>query len=265
MHGDVDHWLTRELPAELAGRPGFEGLAVGGSHGAGEADEHSDLDLFLLVTEDHLAGALRGEIDFVPETIGVDQVRYLPEFGVRTAVLSSRLGLVEFFFLTPSTVVPTPLRAKNRVLWDPRGRFAALLDSAIRAAREPAVVRRHRNAAAVDFLVGYTSAVKSLRRGHYGACLTRLDRARNLVFNALSAADAWWPTHGVPARDVLAAAGLWTTFLDTVPTADPASARWALLVLGRLGRDLITTDPLCTEAVRRHAADAIADACRSLA
>jgi len=259
MNADVDHWLARELPEELARRPGFAGLAIGGSHGVGEADEHSDLDLFVLVAEDRLAGALRGDIDFVPDTIGVDQVRYLPEFGVRTAVVSSRFGLVEFFFLTPSTVVPTPLRAKNRILWDPDGRFAALLDSSLRAARDPAVVRRHRNAAAVDFLIGYTSAVKSLRRGHYGACLTRLDRARNLVFSALVATDRWWPTHGVPSREALAAAGLWTTFLDTVPTADPASARWALLVLGRLGRDLITADPWCTDAVRRHAADVLGD------
>ncbi|MEV6602631.1 hypothetical protein [Kutzneria sp. NPDC051319] len=265
MNADVDHWLARELPAELARRPGFEGLAIGGSHGAGEADEHSDLDLFVLVAEDHLADALCGEIDLVPEAIGADQVRYLPEFGVRTAAISARFGLVEFFFLAPSTVVPTPLRAKNRILWDPRGRFAALLDSSLRAARDPAVVRRHRSAAAVDFLIGYLSAVKSLRRGHYGACLTRLDRARNLIFNALVSADPWWPTHGVPTRDALAAVGLWTTFLDTVPTADPASARWALLVLGRLGRDLIAADPLCSDAVRRHAADALAHAARDLA
>ena len=259
MNTDVDHWLARELPVELARRPGFAGLAIGGSHGVGEADERSDLDLFVLVAEDRLAEVLRGDIDFVPDTIGMDQVRYLPEFGVRAAVVSSRFGLVEFFFLTPSTVFPTPLRAKNRILWDPEGRFAALLDSSFRAARDPAVVRRHRNAAAVDFLIGYTSAVKSLRRGHYGACLTRLDRARNLVFSALVAADRWWPTHGVPSREAPAAAGLWTTFLDTVPTADPASARWALLVLGRLGRDLITADPWCTDAVRRYAADALGD------
>jgi predicted nucleotidyltransferase len=259
VNADVDHWLARELPAELASRPGFAGLAIGGSHGVGEADEHSDLDLFVLVAEDRLAAALRGDIDFVPEMIGVDQVRYLPEFGVRTAVVSSRFGLVEFFFLTPSTVVPTPLRAKNKILWDPDGRFAELLDSSLRAARDPAVVRRHRSSAAVDFLVGYTSAVKSLRRGHYGACLTRLDRARNLIFNALVAADRWWPTHGVPTQDDLAAAGLWTTFLDTVPTADPASARWALLVLGRLGRDVITADPWCADAVRQYAADVLGE------
>ena len=264
MNAYVDHWLCRELPAELARRPGFQGLAIGGSHGAGEADEFSDLDLFLLVAEDRLIEALSGEIDLVPDAIGVDQVRYLPEFGVRAAVLSSRFGLVEFFFLTASTMVPTPLRAKNRILWDPCGRFAALLDSSLRAARDPAVVRRHRNAAAVDFLIGYTSAVKSLRRGHYGAFLTRLDRARNLVFSALVSGDRWWPTHGVPARDALVAAGLWTTFLDTVPTADPASARWALLVLGRLGRDLITADPLCSDAVRRHAAEALTHAAKDL-
>src|SRR4051812_5994677 len=101
MNAEVDHWLARELPAELARRPGFQGLAIGGSHGTGAADEHSDLDLFVLVAEERLAGALRGEVDLVPETIGVDQVRYLPEFGVRAAVLSSRFGLVEFFFLTP--------------------------------------------------------------------------------------------------------------------------------------------------------------------
>jgi hypothetical protein len=265
MNVGLDHWLCGELPAELARRPGFQGLAIGGSHGTGEADEHSDLDLFVLVDADRLADALRGEIELVPETIGADQVRYLPEFGIRIAVLSACFGLVEFFFLTESTVVPTPLRAKNRLLWDPCGRFAALLASSLRAAGDPAVVRRHRNAAAVDFLIGYTSAVKSLRRGHYGACLTRLDRARNLVFNALVSGDQWWPTHGVPTQDALAAVGLWTTFLDTVPTADPASARWALLVLGRLGRDLITADPLCSEAVQRHAAETLATAARDLA
>jgi hypothetical protein len=264
MNAVLDHWLCRELPAELARSPGFQGLAIGGSHGTGEADEHSDLDLFALVDADRLAQALRGEIDIVPATIGADQARYLPEFGVRSAVLSSRFGLVEFFFLTESTVVPTPLRAKNRILWDPGGRFAALLASSLRAARDPAVVRRHRNAAAVDFLIGYTSAVKSLRRGHYGACLTRLDRARNLIFNALVSADSWWPTHGVPTQDALAAVGLWTTFLDTVPTADPVSARWALLVLGRLGRDLIAADPLCSDAVRRHAADTLTRTARDL-
>lgn len=264
MNTDVDQWLDRELPAELARRPGFAGLAIGGSHGVGAADEHSDLDLFVLVVEEHLADALRGDIDLVPDSIGADQVRYLPEFGVRTAVISSRFGLVEFFFLTPATVVPTPLRVKNRILWDPDGWFAALLDSSLRAARDPAVVRRHRNAAAVDFLVGYTSAVKSLRRGHYGACLTRLDRARNLVFNALVTADRWWPTHGAPTQETLVTAGLWTTFLDTVPTADPASARWALLVLGRLGRDLITTDPWCSEAVRNYAAEALGHTARDL-
>jgi hypothetical protein len=264
MNGDIDHWLTRELPAELVRRPGFQGLAIGGSHGVGAADEHSDLDLFLLVSEDRLPGVLRGDIDLVPDAVGVDQVRYLPEFGVRLAVVSSRLGLVEFFFLTPSTVAPTPLRVKNRILWDPAGRFAALLDSAVRAAREPAVIRRHRDTAAIDFLVGYLSAVKSLRRGHYGACLTRLDRARNLVFSALATTDPWWPSHGVPTRSVLAARGLWSTFLDTVPTGGPDSARWALLVLGRLGRDLITADTLCSDPVRRHAGDVVDKALRDL-
>jgi hypothetical protein len=231
----------------------------------GRADEFSDLDLFVLVAEDRLPAVLRGDLDdLVPDAIGTDQVRYLPEFGIRAAIVSAALGLVEFFFLAPSTIVPTPLRAKNRVLWDPSGRFAALIGSAVSAAGDSAVVRRHRNAAAVDFLVGYTSAVKSLRRGHFGACLTRLDRARNLIFSALATADSWWPTHGVPTREVLVDAGLWTTFLETVPTPDPDAVRRALLLLGRLGRDLITADPLCSEAVRRHAADAVDHAARGL-
>ncbi len=74
--------LSRLLSSDL--QPGLDALAIGGSHGRGEDDSLSDLDLFLIVSVEHLQYYLQTPIGQILELDEVSLSRgpvFVPGFG----------------------------------------------------------------------------------------------------------------------------------------------------------------------------------------
>lgn len=96
------------------------GIGIGGSHAALRSDQYSDIDLFIVVAGDFpdvLAIVLSAMAGWGQAARGV----WVPGFGWQLVAVSPRLGLLEVFVNTPSTLVPDSLWQRTLIVEDRGG------------------------------------------------------------------------------------------------------------------------------------------------
>ncbi|MFC4048544.1 nucleotidyltransferase domain-containing protein [Actinomadura syzygii] len=193
-------WLSSFIRAASAtGR--VLGIAVGGSHGRGTADEHSDVDLFFLVTPAELTALFRTPpahlTELLPGHTAVTYPALVPEFGLKYTVMSSEIGLCDLFF-EDETGFPTPLREGTEFRWDPDGTFNALNDALLAESHEPGTRAAHATRMAVLLASEYAGATKSVARGRAIQARYRLSKVVNLLLGVRRLDKGfWWFGHCV--------------------------------------------------------------------
>ncbi|WP_157269872.1 methyltransferase domain-containing protein [Azohydromonas aeria] len=114
--------LLRELLAHIEDHvPQVHMVVLGGSAGQGEADEFSDLDVFLFCEDDGLDRTVNGLCAWMLHALGEGTVRHGPflrdEFGLGHRFVRAGRIEAELYLVTQALWVPAPAQGKGRVVY----------------------------------------------------------------------------------------------------------------------------------------------------
>ena len=155
----------RDLILTDNGGGGPIGLALGGSHARGTADEQSDVDVYVLVTASNSTDLRRKGLDILSKLPAPRLARGpvpVAHFGQTATWIYDDNTIMQFNFLDSSDFPMNPMRARTKVLCDPSGRYAELVSA---AAELPDTSRTHMAAQAQYVLIRHIFAERALMRG----------------------------------------------------------------------------------------------------
>lgn len=189
-------WISSFVSAAAAtGR--VVGIAIGGSYARGTADQHSDVDMFFLLEPHELMALYRREpsyiIELIPGHVACSYPSIIPEFGLRYCIISSQVGLCDFFFDDESGF-PTPLRGNTQVLWELDGRFTRTNDLLYAACEDQRVNHSHFIQLAAQLIMEYDEAVKCITRNRPVQAWYRVSKVLNLLLGTQRGPQSqrWW-------------------------------------------------------------------------
>jgi hypothetical protein len=114
-------WIARiqAVAPQIAERD-IHSLAIGGSIGHGEADVHSDVDLFLLTSEQQLSRVCESGIREIAELLGPCSLFrgpvFVEGFGYSFTALAPSDVILQFNLNTPAMLKPNPMAGLGHVI-----------------------------------------------------------------------------------------------------------------------------------------------------
>jgi hypothetical protein len=163
--------------------PPVLGFGIGGSQGAAQADQHSDLDFFLLVPDEQLFDFIESFPALVRHRTPPVLVRdrgFWPEFGYQFTYVYETRQVLDYFINSPRTLRKTPMARKTRIIKDSDGRFTAYQREIAEYCASPHAARDYHAAARAEILVELLTIAKHLRRHDLIPAAHRLDRLRGV-------------------------------------------------------------------------------------
>lgn len=271
MNIDPSPGWVDEFAAAAAATNRIAGIALGGSHGRGNADALSDWDFFFLVDRTELQQlfyvAPTHIVTLIPGYLAISYPSLAPEFGLKYTTFSSQVGLCDLFFIEDNAF-PTPLREGNAILWEKDHRFTHLGTDASAKSRDLDIRRTHNARLAIQLIAEYIGATRSFARRRPVQTLYRIFKTLNLILGAESYDGRtinWWYSHCVAdkALKVLAL----DESRSTIGNISLSHISNALIYLGQLCIELLKTmDPLddsLREAIIANVSQNVATVIRS--
>jgi hypothetical protein len=231
--------LAAQIGALRRLMPPIDAFGVGGSHGRGSADAYSDLDFFLVVSDDCFWDFVREFPTFIDHPLPVESRgvgRFMSDYGYRIGFILSDASKVEYFVNSPRTMTPLPLSARIEVVADVSGYLTSLLRGAeqeFRADPRPSVA-----AGVHDCLLEIHDLRKHASRGDLLPMLWRLTTLRRPVLalhHMRVSGDVYAPSSAASRLASRAASAQLERVDALVPTLDRASIAGAYAEL----RDLM--------------------------
>lgn len=243
---DKGNFATQEAIRLRKFSPPISAVGLGGSLGRGDADAHSDVDIFVFLDSGDVfahASWFKKIVthDVTPLSVGTH--KFFAGYGLCISYIFDALGKVEYFLNTPASWTPDPMRANTRVIWDCSGTYTHLIDEARTAVPYLAATEAAEDAALHDLLLESLNVLKYASRRdvwsiHHRVAMMRrylvafqLSRNHGMEFglqNALMRADALSPEEQVCVRGMF-------------PTEGVISVAAALQEMARVGAALGST------------------------
>lgn len=175
-------FATREASRLRDLSPPISAVGFGGSFGRGDADRHSDLDIFVFLDSGDLFAHGRWfktvmAHDEPPLSVGA--LKFFAGYGLCVSYVFEELGKVEYFLNTPTSWTADPMRANTQVVWDRSGLYTKLVqDTHGTAAQYLAATEAAKDVALHDLLLESLNALKYAKRGdvwslHYRIAIMR--------------------------------------------------------------------------------------------
>jgi hypothetical protein len=161
--------------------PPISAVGIGGSLGRGDADPHSDIDIFVFFDSGDIFQHGNWFMQAVPHAeapISVGVLKFFAGYGLRASYVFPVTGKLEYFLNTPQTWTPGPMRANTTVVWDMSGLYSKLIDEARDPKSYNCATESAEDAALHDLLLESLNVLKYARRDdiwsmHYRIAIMR--------------------------------------------------------------------------------------------
>lgn len=159
--------------------PPLEAFGIGGAFGSATIDEYSDVDFFLLYSDEHIFKILHDlprVIQHSRQVISRSGLDFFPGFGFAFSFLLDGPISVDYYLNCRETMALNPMRVKTRVLYDSTGFMTELCRKP--SFTEKSTSQSHCQGMMHDYLIKLMKIRKCLKRGDRAYLIYNLDNLR---------------------------------------------------------------------------------------
>jgi hypothetical protein len=168
--------------------PPLLGFGIGGSQGASKADQHSDLDFFLLVPNDQLFSFAKGLPHLITHPwppVAIRDRGFWPDFGYQLTCVYYNECMIDYFINCEASLRLTPMARKTKILKDTTGQLSAYQNRIRRYCNSKQANADYISAASTETLIELLIIQKHVRRHDLIPVVHRLERLR-LIYLGLT-------------------------------------------------------------------------------